>query len=110
MPTEAIEYLRLDTTEVMTLTELADCCGLSTADLNELMEYNALVPLPDTTPELSFSAQWLVPMRHAAKMRTDFDLDLFTMAILLEKLLQIELLEHQLQSLQALLPTHLRQS
>ena len=107
MSTEAIEYFRLDTTEIMTLSELAECCGMSPADLDELIDYNALVPLPDNTPDLAFSAHWLVPLRNAAKMRTDFDLDLFTVAILLEKLLQIELLERQVRSLQALVPNHL---
>lgn len=109
MPTEPIEYFNLDTTEVITLTELAGCCGMSAADLNELMDYNALLPLPDTEPDLAFSAHWVVPLRTAAQLRMDFDLDLFTVAILLEKLLQIELLERQVQSLQALVPTHLRQ-
>jgi chaperone modulatory protein CbpM len=45
-------------------------------------------------------------MRTAAKLRLDFDLDLFTVAILLEKLIQIELLERQVQALQALVPAH----
>lgn len=107
MPTETIEYLRLDATEVITLGELADCCAMSAADLAELMDYNALVPLPGTAPDFVFSAHWLAPLRTAAKLRADFDLDLFTVAILLEKLRHIEQLERQLQTLQALLPRHL---
>jgi chaperone modulatory protein CbpM len=52
----------------------------------------------------------VVPLRAVAKLRMDFDLDLFTVAILLEKLRQIALLERQVQSLQALVPDHLRQT
>jgi chaperone modulatory protein CbpM len=108
MPTETIECFMLDATEVFTLTELAECCGMSTAELDELVDYNALLPLPDTEPDRVFSAHWVVPLRTVAKLRMDFDLDLFTVAMLLEKQHQIELLERQLQSLQALLPAHLR--
>jgi chaperone modulatory protein CbpM len=108
MPTEAIECVSLGTTAVMTLSELAQCCAMSAADLIELMDYNALEPLPGSAPDLVFSAHWVVPLRTAAKLRVDFDLDLFTMAMLLEKLRQIELLERQLQALQALVPAHLR--
>ncbi|HSO46162.1 MAG TPA: chaperone modulator CbpM [Rhodoferax sp.] len=105
----SIESFSLDTTEIITLTELAQCCGMSPAELDELVDYNALVPLT-SLPERAFSAHWLTPMRTAAKLRLDFDLDLFTVAILLEKLIQIELLERQVQALQALVSPHLRQT
>jgi len=105
----SIEGFTLDDTEVITLTELAHCCGMSEAELDELVDYNALVPLTGPA-ERSFSAHWLTPMRAAAKLRLDFDLDLFAVAMLLEKLIQIELLERQVQALQALVPTHLRQT
>ena len=107
MPQQPTEYFTLDASTTITLTELAACCGMSAAELDELMDYNALVPLAGT-PERTFSAQWVVPLRAAAKLRSDFDLDLFAVAILLDKLVQIELLERQLQSLQALVPADLR--
>lgn len=105
----SIESFTLDATEIITLAELAQCCGMSPAELDELVDYNALVPLT-SLPEHAFSAHWLTPMRAAAKLRLDFDLDLFTVAILLEKLIQIELLERQVQALQALVPAHQRQT
>lgn len=107
MSQTSIERFSLDASTSMTLSELAECCGLSIAELDELMDYNALMPLT-STPERAFSAQWVVPLRTAARMRIDFDLDLFTVAILLDQLVQIERLERQVQSLQALLPEHLR--
>ncbi|PKO58848.1 MAG: hypothetical protein CVU24_16470 [Betaproteobacteria bacterium HGW-Betaproteobacteria-18] len=109
MTQASIESFSLDATEVITLTELAQCCGMSPAELDELVDYNALVPLTSLS-ERAFSAHWLAPMRAVAKLRLDFDLDLFTVAILLEKLIQIELLERQVQALQALVPAHLRQT
>ena len=106
MSQDSIECFSLDASSSITLSELAEYCGMSIAELDELMDYNALVPLT-STPERAFSAQWVVPLRTAVKMRVDFDLDLFTVAILLGQLIQIELLERQVQSLQALLPVHL---
>lgn len=108
MSQEPIECFSLDASTTITLDELSECCGLSTAELDELVDYNALVPLPDSAPERAFSAHWVVPLRTASQMRIDFDLDLFTVAILLGKLIQIELLERQVQSLQALVPEHMR--
>ncbi len=110
MTQTSLESFGLDTTEVITLTELAQCCGMSPAELDELVDYNALVPLPDVAPERAFSARWVAPLRSASRLRLDFDLDLFTVAILLGQLVQIELLQRQLESVQALLPGHLRQA
>jgi len=108
MPQEQTDAFSLDASKTITLSELAECCGVSAGDLDELMDYNALVPLDGVGQELAFSAHWVVPLRKACKLRTDFDLDLFTVAILLENLNRIELLERQVQSLQALVPLHLR--
>ena len=109
MPQDPTEYASLDASSTITLTELAQCCGLSAAELDELVDYNALAPVADSAAERIFSAHWVVPLRTAARMRLDFDLDVFTVAILLGQLIQIELLERQVQSLQALLPGRVRQ-
>lgn len=99
------EWHWLDTRETITLTELSDCSGMSEAELNELVDYCALVPLTPVDEERVFSAQWVAPLRHASKMRVDFDLDIFTVAMLLGHLNRIEVLERQVISLKALLPT-----
>jgi len=98
----------LATRETINLTELSQCCGMSEAELDELVEYCALVPVSQTAPEVVFSAQWVTPLRNASKLRMDFDLDMFTVAILLDNLTRIEVLERKVHSLQALLPQHMR--
>jgi len=110
MTPPTIESFTLDTTQAITLAELAEFSGMSPAELDELIAYNALLPMPDSAPDVAFSAHWVVPLRTVAKLRMDFDLDLFTVAMLLDKLRQIELLQRQVQSLQALVPGHLRQT
>lgn len=108
MPAQTPESFSFDTTETITISELAQCCGMSAQDLDELVDYSALVPVIGTAPERIFSAHWVVPLRSAAKLRFDFDLDLFTVAIVLGNLNRIETLERQVQSLLALVPTQLR--
>lgn len=103
MSQQQAQWHWLDARETVTLTELSHCCGLSEAELDELIDYCALVPVTTSNPERIFSAQWVTPLRHASKMRIDFDLDLFTVAIVLGNLHRIEILERQVCSLQALL-------
>jgi chaperone modulatory protein CbpM len=93
--------------ETITLSELARCCEMSEDELDELVDYCALVPLSAAQTERIFSVQWVTPLRAAGRLRLDFDLDLFTVAMLLGNLNRIEILQRQVQQLQALLPAHL---
>ena len=106
MSAAAIEVAWLDARETVTLAELCEVCGLSASELDELVEYGALVPLQDAQAERQFSAAYVTPLRTAGKLRIDFDLDLFSVAMLLEYLNRIEQLERELQSLRAHLPGH----
>jgi chaperone modulatory protein CbpM len=108
MPAQNPDSFSFDIHETITLTELAECCGMSLQELDELVDYSALVPEACATPERVFSAHWVAPLRSAAKLRFDFDLDLFTVAIVLGNLNRIEVLERQVQSLLALVPQKLR--
>ena len=96
--------------ENITLAELSQRCGMSEPELVELVSYCALVPLSPSPGEPAFSANWVIPLRNAARLRLDFDLDLFTVAVLLDHLNRIEELERQVHALQALLPASLRSS
>jgi chaperone modulatory protein CbpM len=108
MPTRSPDNFSFDIHETITLTELAECCGMSPQELDELVDYSALAPVTCGAPERVFSAHWVAPLRSAAKLRFDFDLDLFTVAIVLGNLNRIEMLERQVQSLLALVPKTLQ--
>jgi chaperone modulatory protein CbpM len=101
-----MNVFKLDASETITLTELAECCGLSVDELDELMGYNALAPLDIAATERVFSAQWVMPLRTAVKLRVDFDLDLFTVGLMLGHLDRIGQLERQVQSLQAMVSSN----
>ncbi|WP_341918189.1 chaperone modulator CbpM [Polaromonas sp. YR568] len=104
MEQQLLDVAWLDAREAVTLAELAQICALSVDELDELMDYGALVPMQDVRQERLFSAECVMPLRMAGKLRQDFDLDLFTVGLLLGYLNRIETLERQVQSLQAHLP------
>ena len=73
-------------------------------EVDELVQYGALAPQAQRAAvpqEPRFSADCVVPLRAACKLRIDYDLDLFTVALLVGYLNRIDALEQQLQSLHA---------
>lgn len=55
----------LDAGESLNLTELSRVCEMSTAELNELVEYGALSPLDSSQQERLFAAECISPLRTA---------------------------------------------
>jgi chaperone modulatory protein CbpM len=106
MGTPRVEVTWLDSRETVSMTELSRSCGLTEAELRELMEYGAQVPVDRHQPELVFSSDRIGGLRRAARLRRDFELDLFAVALLLDYLDRIDALERQIKSLQAHLPAH----
>lgn len=102
----AIEFAWTDVRETVTVAELARSCGLTADDVRELVEYGGLRPLPFPGIDPVFHADALPALREAARLRRDFDLDLFAVAILLGYLERIAVLERQVHSLQAQVPFH----
>lgn len=85
--------------------ELEHTCGLSAAEIEELVEYGAL--LPQRTADdgrRRFSAEYLEPLRQAARLRHHYDLDLFVVGLVVGYLARIERLEERIRALQAQLP------
>ena len=105
MPTQQSEWMWLDERDAVTIGELSQVSGFGPDEVDELVEYGALPPLPVERQERLFSAQCITQLRTASKLRLDFDLDLFTVAILLGYLNQIEQLERQVRALQAHQPS-----
>jgi chaperone modulatory protein CbpM len=94
------ECIRLDDGETVVMAEMVRMSGLSDADLRELVDYGCL-PLVGTREEPRFNASVVPTLREAAKLRRAYDLDLFTVGLLLGYLDRISALEAQLRGLQA---------
>ena len=103
MEIKASDWAWLDTQRHVDQPELARMCGMSEAEVDELVDYGVLVPLANEAGR-QFTAAVVPWLREAVRLRADFDLDLFTVSLLLRYLQRIVQLEHQLRSLQALLP------
>lgn len=101
MQQQASEWIWLDTRETVTVSELSEVCGLSTAELSELVDYGALTPVTVDREVRVFSASWVSPLRTAGKLRRDFDLELFSVAVLVGYLNRIETLERELKAVRA---------
>ena len=102
MNTQTFELHWLEVDEAIPITELAGMCAMSMDDVNELVEYGALLPLQTTNaPERTFSALCVMPLRTACKLRQDFDLDLFTVGLVLGYLQRIDTLERKVRQFEA---------
>jgi chaperone modulatory protein CbpM len=99
MVIEASDATWLDAQHRIDQAELAQMCNLSAAELDELVDFGALVPLVGDAGR-QFSGSCIAPLREAARLRADYDLDLFTVSLLLGYLQRIVHLEHQLRALQ----------
>jgi chaperone modulatory protein CbpM len=82
-------------------SDLSAACSISVDELQELMEYGALAPMTARDLEPMFAATYMQPLRIAGRLRSDYDLDLFVVVIVMDYLKRIETLESQLLSLQA---------
>ena len=106
MNDQQAEWTWLDDSETVTVAELSQVCGMTTAEVDELVEYGAILPLQIKRQERLFSAQCITQLRTAGRLKMDFDLDLFAVAVLLGYLNRIEALERQVRMLQAHAPSH----
>ena len=97
----SVEMTWLDSRETVNLAELSRVSGMSADELTELIDYGALAPLESNVAGSLFSAECIVQLRTVCQLRLDFDLDVFTAAILMGYLERIEQLERQVRSLQA---------
>lgn len=105
MPIPAPDLSWLDPHRRIDQRELLQMCSLTPDDIDELVDYGALEPLvAEGAIERQFSAGCVPPLREAVRLRAHYDLDLFTVSLLLGYLQRIAHLEQQVRSLQAHLP------
>jgi len=97
----ASQVLQPEFTDSIGIVDLAQACGMNRQELEELIEYRALLPLTLPPSEPVFAIEWVQPLRTASKLRRDYDLDLFVVVIVVDYLRRIDELELKLQSLQA---------
>jgi chaperone modulatory protein CbpM len=90
--------------EHLPLAEFADLCGLSEAEVRELVDYGALAPDETGTEQWVFGVRSITVARTARRLREDFELEPHGVALLLAYLERIHDLEAELCALRAQLP------
>ena len=104
MKIELTEVLWMDQYQELSLADLAKLSGLSEAELSELVDCGAIVPVNTDSAEWIFDAGCLVVAKTACRLRNDFELDTQGLAVALTLLARIHNLETQLHDLRAQLP------
>lgn len=104
MQLEQIDAVWLDAHHEYSMAELERCCGLSEAELRDLVDYGVLTPTDPQAAECTFVGDIIVTMHAAGRLRDDLELDPQTLALTLTLIGRIRDLEAQVRSLRAQLP------
>ena len=104
MKPEQADAVWLDAQQAFSIAELAQCSGLSQAELRELVDYGVLAPTGPREAEWSFDGEVVVTVQTAARLRDDLELDPHALALALTLIGRIRELEAQLRSLRAQMP------
>ena len=92
----------------ISLSELAQSAGLTEAELHEWVEEGLLAPVDPQAVPWSFSADRLLIVQKACRLRRDFELEPQELALVVQLLDRIQALETEVRELQAKLPRVLR--
>jgi len=91
----------MDTRTRLTLSEVAENCGITESVVQELVEYGALTPTGAQPGEWVFTAECVMSVRKAARLCTDLELETSAMALVVSFLERIHDLEAQVRRLRA---------
>lgn len=99
----------LDEQHEVSIEELAQLSGLTIAELEQLIDYGALVPAqPERKPQV-FHSGYIVSVKTAGRLRDAFELDTSALSLALQLLERIHRLEDRLRKTEAALPPDKRQ-
>jgi chaperone modulatory protein CbpM len=101
MHIETLEALRIDAQGEISWTQLIELSGLAEAELRELVDDGALVPVALAAPAWSFHGRALGVARTAGRLRRELDLDAHALAVVMRFVARIEDLEAELRALRA---------
>ena len=101
MIVQVTDAIWLDDSEVCTAEQLAEVSGLSTGEIDDLIQNGVIIPIDETAEPKSFPLHDMVTVRTARRLRDDFELDAHGVALALTLLGHIDHLEGQLQAVRA---------
>ena len=101
MDIETCEAFHVDEHGELSFAQLIEYSGLTEAELRELVDYGALVPVDAAVESWTFGVHTLLLARSAGRLRREFDLDTHGVSVLLRFVERIEALEAELRALRA---------
>lgn len=101
MQTETYHALWLDGSQRVSINDLVDISGLTESEVHELVEFGALAPVNPGEIPWTFSADCVVTVRKASRLRDDLELDSHALVLALTLLEQIRALEAELTQMRA---------
>jgi chaperone modulatory protein CbpM len=94
----------LDRSHRVSIDVLAELSGLNQSEVSELVELGVLAPADPSESPWSFSADCILTVRMAKRLRTDLELDMHALALALSLLEQIRALQTEVAKLRAQSP------
>lgn len=101
MQADTYDVLWLDRAQRISLADLTALSGVSEIEVHELIELGALTPVDHREIPWAFSADCVVTLRKAGRLREHLELDAHGVALALTLLEQIRSLEAELAQLRA---------
>ena len=92
----------------LTMTELTELSGLTEAELRELVDYGCIAPVDPDSREWVFKGKCVTTVRAALRLRSSFELEPHSVALVVSLLDRIHDLEAQLARLSAQMPRRIR--
>ena len=104
MQAETVSAIWLHCSQSVSIDDLVDLSGLNESEVIALVDAGALMPVNFDSPPWTFSADCVVTVRKACRLRDDLELDAHAVALTLTLLEQIRSLEAELAQLRARQP------
>jgi len=101
MNPDIAEAVTLDERGTLTIEELVEQSNLPEDAVRALVDYGALSPIDAGAPTWTFTASWVVVARTASRLRRDFELDAYSLSVVLRFAQRVEALESELRALRA---------
>ena len=102
MPMQIIDAALMQPVEYLSMAEVSNLCQIAQDEVRELMDYGALQSDMVVGDEVFFAVQLVQSLKVACIQRQDYDLDLFSVALAVGYLQEIDRLKQQIAVYQAL--------
>jgi len=101
MPLQIIDAALMQPVEYLSMAEVSDWCQIAQDEVRELMDYGALQSDMVVGDQVFFAVQRVRSLKVACTQRRDYDLDLFSVALAVGYLQEIDALKQQIAVYQA---------